>query len=263
MERRKQAALGIAKPYRFVSALICIIFELTMAGKLFLIPVTLGDTSCDRVLPPFNRSVIAGIRHFIVEDIRSARRFLKKSNPDILIDGLSFYTLNEHTSPQEYAGYLSAAEAGEDMGIISEAGCPAVADPGANIAAMAQTKGIEVVPLVGPSSILLALMASGFNGQKFTFNGYLPIEASERTKCLKTLEKRVWGEDTTQIFIEAPYRNLRMLDDIVRCCRPETRLCIAANITCEGELIRTRSIREWKECRPGINKIPAIFLLYK
>ena len=234
-----------------------------MAGRLFLIPVTLGDTSCDRVLPSFNRNVIAGIRHFIVEDVRSARRFLKRSNPDIVIDDLTFYVLNEHTSEQVYGCYLSAALAGVDMGVVSEAGCPAVADPGANIAAMAQKEGIEVIPLVGPSSILLALMASGFNGQKFTFNGYLPIDSAERTKCLRNLEKRAWSEDTTQIFIEAPYRNLRMFDDILMSCRPDTKLCIAANITCEGEFIRTKCIRDWKGCRPDINKIPAIFLIYK
>lgn len=234
-----------------------------MAGRLFLIPVTLGDTPCDRVLPSFNRDVIAGLRHFIVEDVRSARRFLKKSNPDIVIDDLTFYALNEHTPPQEYTGYLSTALAGEDMGVVSEAGCPAVADPGADIVAMAQKAGIEVVPLVGPSSILLALMASGFNGQKFTFNGYLPVDSVERTKYLRNLEKKAWGEDTTQIFIEAPYRNLRMFDDIVQSCRPDTKLCIAANITCKGEFIKTKCIRDWKECRPEINKIPTIFLIFK
>lgn len=234
-----------------------------MDGILYLIPVTLGDTPIDKVLPSYNCSIIAAVKHFIVEDIRSARRFLKKSNPEIDIDSLTFYTLNEHTRPEEMSGYLQAIKEGNDIGVISEAGCPAVADPGADVVAIAQSRGIKVVPLVGPSSILMSLMASGFNGQKFTFNGYIPIEAVERVKCLKNLEQRAYSENNTQIFIEAPYRNHKILDDILRTCRPQTRLCIAANISCPDEFIKTMTIKEWSSKRPDINKIPAIFLIYK
>lgn len=232
-------------------------------GTLYLIPVTLGDTPIDKVLPSSNATIIAGIKHFIVEDIRSARRFLKKSNPDIVIDDLTFYTLNEHTKGEEIGTYLNAIEQGMDVGVISEAGCPAVADPGADAVAIAQRRGIKVVPLVGPSSILMSLMASGFNGQKFTFNGYLPIEANERMKALKQLEQRAYTEDTTQIFIEAPYRNAKLIADIVKSCRQQTKLCIASSITCDDESIITKTIKEWSKTPPQINKIPTIYLIYK
>jgi 16S rRNA (cytidine1402-2'-O)-methyltransferase len=149
------------------------------------------------------------------------------------------------------------------MGVISEAGCPAVADPGADVVAIAQRKRLKVVPLVGPSSIILSVMASGFNGQSFAFHGYLPIEGSERAKTLKHLEARAYTEHQTQLFIETPYRNLKMFDDILRTCRPQTRLCIAANLTCEGEYVVTRTLSEWKGQRPPIDKIPCIFLIYR
>ena len=149
------------------------------------------------------------------------------------------------------------------MGVISEAGCPAVADPGADVVAIAQRKGLKVVPLVGPSSIILSVMGSGFNGQSFAFHGYLPIEAGERAKTLKLLEQRVYSENQTQLFIETPYRNHKMLDDILKTCRPQTKLCIAANLTCEDEYIKTRSIKDWKGNIPELSKIPCIFLLYK
>lgn len=232
-------------------------------GTLYLIPVTLGDTPIDNVLPSYNREIISTIKHFIVEDIRSARRFLKKSNPDIVIDDLTFYTLNEHTKGEDIGAYIKATEQGLNVGVISEAGCPAVADPGADAVAVAQRKGIKVVPLVGPSSILMSLMASGFNGQKFTFNGYLPIEANDRAKAIKMLEQRAYSEDTTQIFIEAPYRNQKLMADLVKNCRPQTRLCIASSITCENEYIITRTIKDWSKSLPEINKIPAIYLIYK
>lgn len=234
-----------------------------LKGNLYLIPVTLGDTAIERVLPAQNAELIRNIKHFIVEDVRSARRFLKKSNPDIVIDDLIFYTLNEHTPKEDIAQYLDAAEKGLNIGIISEAGCPAIADPGADAVAIAQRRGIKVVPLVGPSSILLSLMASGFNGQKFTFNGYLPIEAGERAKAIKLLEQRAYSEDTTQIFIEAPYRNTKLMADIVKNCRPQTKLCIASAITCDEEYIVTKKIGEWVKSLPDINKIPAIYLIYK
>lgn len=234
-----------------------------MDVALYLIPVTLGDTTIERVLPAYNKAVILGIRHFIVEDIRSARRFLKKVDSSIDIDALTFYPLNKHTPMEAVASYLQPLQKGEPMGVISEAGCPAVADPGADVVAIAQQKGLKVVPLVGPSSILLSVMGSGFNGQSFAFNGYLPIEPPERAKKLKLLEQRVYTEHQTQLFIETPYRNNKMLEDILHNCRPQTKLCIAANVTCEDEYICTRTIKEWKGKLPDLNKIPCIFLLYK
>lgn len=234
-----------------------------MDVALYLIPVTLGDTTIERVLPAYNKAVIQGIRHFIVEDIRSARRFLKKVDSSIDIDALTFYPLNKHTPMEAVASYLQPLQKGEPMGVISEAGCPAVADPGADVVAIAQQKGLKVVPLVGPSSILLSVMGSGFNGQSFAFNGYLPIELPERAKKLKLLEQRVYTEHQTQLFIETPYRNNKMLEDILHNCRPQTKLCIAANVTCEDEYICTRTIKEWKGKLPDLNKIPCIFLLYK
>lgn len=226
-------------------------------------PVTLGDTPVEHVLPSYNKDIIAGIRHFIVEDVRSARRFLKKVDKETDIDALTFYPLNKHTSPEAISGYLKPLEEGHSMGVISEAGCPAVADPGADVVAIAQRKGLKVVPLVGPSSIILSVMGSGFNGQSFAFNGYLPIEPAERAKKLKQLEQRVYVEHQTQLFIETPYRNNKMVEDILHNCRPQTRLCIAANITCEGEYIKTRSIKDWQGKVPDLSKIPCIFLLYK
>ena len=234
-----------------------------MEPVLYLLPVTLGDTPIERVLPAYNQEIIAGIRHFIVEDVRSARRFLKKVDREADIDAMTFYPLNKHTSPADIAGYLRPLLEGQAMGVISEAGCPAVADPGADVVAIAQQRGLKVVPLVGPSSIILSVMASGFNGQSFAFNGYLPIEPAERAKKLKQLEQRVYAEHQTQLFIETPYRNNRMMEDILRNCRPQTKLCVAANITCEGEYIRTLSVKDWQGRLPDLTKIPCIFLLYK
>lgn len=234
-----------------------------MLPALYLLPVTLGETAIDAVLPAYNGEVIRAIRHFIVEDVRSARRFLKKVDREIDIDALTFYPLNKHTSPEAISGYLKPLLAGESMGVISEAGCPAVADPGADVVAIAQRKNLKVVPLVGPSSIILSVMASGFNGQSFAFHGYLPIEPAERAKRLKQLEQRIYNEQQTQLFIETPYRNNKMVEDILHNCRPQTRLCIAANITCEGEYIRTKTVKEWQGHTPDLSKIPCIFLLYK
>ena len=234
-----------------------------METALYLIPVTLGDTAIEKVLPAHNKEIILGIKHFIVEDIRSARRFLKKVERSINIDELMFYPLNKHTSPEDISGYLKPLQAGQSMGVISEAGCPAVADPGADVVAIAQSKNLKVVPLVGPSSIILSVMGSGFNGQSFAFHGYLPIEPVERIKRIKALEGRIYAEDQTQLFIETPYRNNKMMEDIVKNCRPQTKLCIAANITCEGEYIKTKTVKEWQGKLPDLSKIPCIFLIYK
>ena len=230
---------------------------------LYLIPVTLGDTPIENVLPAYNKTVILQIRHFIVEDIRSARRFLKKVDSGIDIDALTFYPLNKHTAAEELSDYLEPLIGGQSMGIISEAGCPAIADPGADVVAIAQRKGLKVVPLVGPSSILLAVMGSGFNGQSFAFHGYLPIEPAERAKKLKQLEQRAYSEKQTQLFIETPYRNHKMVEDILQNCRPQTWLCIAANLTCSDEYIKTRMVKDWKNRVPDLAKIPCIFLLFQ
>ncbi len=234
-----------------------------MEPALYLLPVTLGDTSIDTVLPSYNREVISGIRHFIVEDVRSARRFLKKADKETDIDALTFYTLNKHTSPEEISGYLKPLIEGQPMGVISEAGCPAVADPGADVVAIAQRKNLRVIPLVGPSSIILSVMASGFNGQSFAFHGYLPIEPAERAKKIKALEQRIYNEHQTQLFIETPYRNNKMIEDILHNCRQQTKLCIAANISCEGEYNKTKTVKEWQGRTPDLSKIPCIFLLYR
>ena len=234
-----------------------------MEVALYLIPVTLGDTAIEKVLPAHNKEIILGIKHFIVEDVRSARRFLRQADPQFDIDGSHFFELNKHTSPADIAGYLAPLAGGNPMGVISEAGCPAVADPGADVVAIAQRKGLKVVPLVGPSSIILSVMASGFNGQSFAFHGYLPIKPDERARKLKQLEQRVYAEEQTQLFIETPYRNGKMIEDILKNCRPQTKLCIAANLTCDDEFVRTRTVKEWRGNIPELSKIPCIFLLYK
>lgn len=229
---------------------------------LYLIPVTLGETSINQVLPSYNHDVICGIRHFIVENVRSARRFLKKVDKTIDIDALVFYELNRHTDRNFIGAYLEPLRNGEAVGIISEAGCPAIADPGADVVAIAQSLGLRVVPLVGPSSILMALMASGFNGQSFAFNGYLPVEGAQRIRAVKKLEGKVQSENQTQIFIETPYRNTKMIETLLSALSPRTRLCVAAGITCAEEFIRTRTVADWKKSEiPDISRIPAIFLL--
>lgn len=234
-----------------------------METALYLLPVTLGNTSTHRVLPAYNAEVIAGIRHFIVENVRSARRFLRMVDSQFDIDGSVFYELNKHTKPQDIAKFLQPLVDGFPMGVISEAGCPAVADPGADVVAIAQRKGLKVVPLVGPSSIILSVMASGFNGQSFAFHGYLPIKPDERAKALHRLEQRIYAENQTQLFIETPYRNDKMVDDILRNCKPQTKLCIAANLTCDDEFVRTLTVKEWRGQLPDLSKKPTIFLLYK
>jgi len=234
-----------------------------MEASLFLIPATLGDTAISKVLPDYNKTVILSIKYFIVENIRTARRFLKKTDPGIDINALTFFTLNKHTSVESISSFLNPIEKGYSIGIISEAGCPAIADPGAEVVAIAQQKNIRVIPLVGPSSILLALMASGFNGQSFTFHGYLPIDNEQRIRSLKTLEQRIYSENQTQLFIETPYRNNKILDDILKTCKSSTKLCIAADITLDSEYIKTLSISDWKKHKPDLSKRPCIFAFYK
>ena len=232
-------------------------------GILYLIPSSLGETEFDKILPSYNAKIVSELKCFIVEDIRTARRFLKKVNKEINIDDLTFFILNQHTDLQEISSYLQPLKEGKDVGIISEAGCPAIADPGADVVALAQQQNIQVIPLIGPSSILLSLMASGFNGQSFAFLGYLPVQQADRIKALKKMESRIYSEHQTQLFIETPYRNMKMLEDIISSCQPATKLCIAADITLETEYIKTKTVSAWKTQKPDLNKRPCIFLLYK
>jgi len=232
-----------------------------MKGNLYLIPVSLGDNKLNKVLPEKNFEILNEISHYIVENIRSARRFLVKAKIKTKIDDLTFYEISKHSKHSEYHKYLDAALKGENIGVISEAGCPGIADPGADIVAIAHEKNIKVIPLIGPSSIFLALMASGMNGQNFAFKGYLPIKKPLRVKQLKADELRSRNEHQTHIYIEAPYRNKALLSDILEILNPSTKLCIAVDITLESEFIKTKSINDWKKSIPEINKKPAIFII--
>ena len=230
-------------------------------AKLYLVPNVLSEGGWQQVLPAGIFSVITETKYFIVENIRTARRFMKQVNKDKNIDECIFFELNKHTSVSEIPSFLKPLETGFDVAVISEAGCPGIADPGADVVKIAHQKGIKVVPLVGPSSILLALMASGLNGQNFAFKGYLPVKPSERVKEIAILEKRVTSQRQTQIFIETPYRNNHLLSDLLKTCSPAALLCIAANITGENEFIVTKTIEQWKKQVPDLHKIPTIFLL--
>lgn len=234
-------------------------------GKLYLIPTPMGETAAwDVALPAGNRAVIEKIDYFVVENIRTARRFLARSGLGGAIDGLTFVELNEHTAPEEVAPLLEPLlKEGKDVGVMSEAGLPCIADPGAQLVAAAHRHGAEVVPLTGPNSITLALMASGANGQSFAFNGYLPVKSAERIKAIRRFERRARDERQSQIFIEAPYRNRRLFDDILSVCAPETMLCIAVDLLEPAQYIRSQSIAGWKKNgTPAFDKRPAIFILF-
>lgn len=232
-------------------------------GKIYLFPSLLsqGGNPAD-VLPQHNIRLIASVRHFVVEELRTARRFLKACDRTIDIDALHFEVLNEHTRPEEVEAMLRPADEGYDIGIISEAGCPAVADPGADLVAVAQRRGIQVVPLVGPSSIILSLMASGFNGQSFAFAGYLPIDAARRAAAFRQMERDIRTRRQTQIFIETPYRNNRLVAELASTLPGDLRLCVACDITGPEESIITRPLKEWKAAKYDYARRPAIFLLY-
>lgn len=236
---------------------------MTIENALYLIPVQLSDGDLAAVLPATNTVIVREIKHFIVENVRSARRFLKKCDRSINIDELTFYELNRHTDPRDIASYLAPLEAGNAMGVISEAGCPAIADPGADVVAIAQRKGLKIKPLVGPSSILMGLMGSGFNGQSFAFLGYLPIDGGDRQRKFKEMEHNIIHNDQTQIFIETPYRNNALIATMIKSLPSHLRLCVASDITGEKESIVTRSIKEWGKVEYDYSKTPTIFLLYK
>ena len=224
-------------------------------GKLYLLPNLLGETPIERVIPGDVIHIIKNIKVFATENVKNTRRYLKKIDKAINLD------LNEHSDIKDIETYLPYL-ADQDMGIISEAGCPGIADPGAELVALAHKHGYQVIPLVGPSSILLALVASGANGQNFSFNGYLPISKPERIKTLKTYEKQSAVENRTQLFIETPYRNVQLFEDMIATLSPTTRLTIACDITTENEYIKTMLIKDWKHVNPDINKRPTIFVLY-
>ena len=232
-----------------------------MKGNLYLIPVLLGNSKPEEVLPSSLFELITRIDYYIVEDVRSARRFLKKADANTEIDKLTFFELNKHTANIEIDSFLEPARSGSDTGLMSEAGSPCVADPGSNIIYAAHRSGIKVIPLPGPSSIILALMASGLNGQKFAFHGYLPVNKVERSRMVKSLENESLTSRQSQIFMETPYRNMQMVETLTEICNPATQLCIACDITLDSEYIYTCSIAEWKRIKPDINRRPAIFIL--
>jgi 16S rRNA (cytidine1402-2'-O)-methyltransferase len=229
-------------------------------GRIYLIPVTIGGDDFLKVIPEKVIIITRQLRFFIVEDIRSARRFLRLIDKTFPIDDTVFFELNEHTGESDITDYLEPAMKGSDIGLMSEAGLPGIADPGARIVALAHQKHIIVTPLSGPSSIILALISSGLNGQNFTFNGYLPVKPAERAARLRELEKKS-GEGCAQIFMETPYRNQKLLETIISTCHNETKLCIAADITLPTESIRTMKISEWKKDLPSINDRLVVFVM--
>lgn len=233
-----------------------------MAGTLYLIPTTIGSDSWESVIPPLVIAQTRNLRNFIVEDIRTTRRYLSRIGVNTPIDQINFQVLNEHTKQVEIEELIKPLLCGNDVGLLSEAGLPAIADPGSQLVALANRKGIKVVPLTGPNSILLTLMASGLNGQNFAFVGYLPIKPDERRNRLKQLEARSRQENQTQIFIEAPYRNVQLFQDILKACGSETKLSIGLELTTASELIATKKIWEWNSTTPpDINKKNCVFCI--
>jgi len=231
-----------------------------MKGKLYLIPTTLGESELEQVIPNYVLNIINEINIYIVENVRTARRYLRKAGIKSSIDDLIFHVLDKRTEVHQLASFLKEIN-NQNIGLISEAGCPGVADPGADVVAIAHQKDIEVVPMVGPSSILLSLMGSGFNGQNFAFVGYIPVKKEERVKAIQKLEKRSAIEKQTQIFIETPYRNMQILEELIAACHQNTKLCIACDLTLETEFLKTKTLAAWKNDKPNLHKRPTIFLL--
>jgi 16S rRNA (cytidine1402-2'-O)-methyltransferase len=231
-------------------------------GTLYLIPVPLGPTPPETSLPASVLATVRPLKYFVVEQAKTARAFLKAVGTDTVLQELQLEELNEHTKADALDHLLTPLRAGHNVGLLSEAGCPAVADPGADLVALAQNEGIRVVPLIGPSSLLLALMASGLNGQRFAFQGYLPAKEVERNKALKDLEAESRKRQQTQLFIETPYRNRALFDAILQNCQPTTRVTIATDLSLPSESVRTRSVQAWKkETPPEIERRPTVFLL--
>lgn len=232
-------------------------------GKLYLIPTTLGETNPEDVLPQTIKRTIDFIENYIVENEKTARKFIKSIQPEKIQASLQISVLNKHTEISEHNKMIQPCLEGKNIGLMSEAGCPGVADPGAIIVKLAHEKGIQVVPLVGPSSILLAIMASGMNGQCFSFNGYLPIDKSEKKIALKNLERISQDKNQSQIFIETPYRNNKMLEDILLALNPSTYICVATDITLPTEFIKTMRVSEWKKTKVDLHNRPTIFIIHK
>lgn len=228
-------------------------------GRVYLIPNVLGETEVSTSIPQHVISLSEKLRYFIVENIKVARRYLRKMHPDFPINDATFFELNKHTNLNDVKRFLAPAKEGHDIGIISDAGCPGIADPGSIIVKLAHEQDINVIPLVGPSSILLALISSGFNGQNFTFHGYLPKDKNERSNTLRQYEK--WAKQATQIFMDTPYRNMAVLEDILASCQSNTLLCIACDITLKSEFIKTKPISYWKKHQPNLHKRPCLFLI--
>ena len=236
---------------------------MTILGKLYLIPTTLGEMNADDVLPQTIKRAIDFIDYYIVENEKTARKSIKIVHDDKKQSELKLFLLNKHTNVKEHLDFIKPLLEGHNVGLMSEAGCPGVADPGAVIVKIAHEKGIQVVPLVGPSSILLALMASGMNGQSFTFNGYLPIDKSEKKQALKGLEKLSFDKNQSQLFIETPYRNNKLLEDILQTLQPNTLLCVACDITLPSEYIKTMPVNLWKKLKVDLHNRPCIFIIHK
>jgi 16S rRNA (cytidine1402-2'-O)-methyltransferase len=234
-----------------------------LLGKLYLIPTTMGDCDPMDVLPQTIKRCVELIDYYVVENDKTARKSIKLTNPEKKQSELKLFVLNKYTEIKDHQEFIKPLLEGKNMGLMSEAGCPGVADPGAVIVKLAHDKGIQVVPLVGPSSILLAMMASGMNGQSFTFNGYLPIDKGEKKTALKTLEKLSSDKNQSQIFIETPYRNNKMLEDILQAINPETYLCIATDITLPTEYIKTKRASAWKKEAVDLHNRPTIFIIHK
>ncbi|WP_226391236.1 SAM-dependent methyltransferase [Penaeicola halotolerans] len=234
---------------------------MSQTGILYLIPSNLAEDTADQVINEQVRAVIKETKYYLVENLRTARRYIGSLKTGVVIDELHFEILDKKTTPAEVAKLMGPALQGQPIGVISEAGCPGVADPGALAVAFAHQKGIKVCPLVGPSSFLLALMASGFNGQSFTFHGYIPIQKKERIDFIKQMERHAQKKQT-QLFMETPFRNNHLLEDILQHCQPDTLLCIAKNITGADEMIQTKSIKDWRKAKPDLHKVPTVFLLY-
>jgi len=232
-------------------------------GKLYLIPTRLGDNPPLEVLPISVKKIIEMVDNYIVENEKTARGFIKKVDSRKQQSVLNFKVLNKYTQPEEIHNFLDDCKSGKSMGLLSEAGCPGIADPGADIVKLAHDNNIQVVPLVGPSSIVLALMSSGMNGQSFAFNGYIPIDKSERKATLKRLERLSFEQNQTQLFIETPYRNNKIIEDICATLHPNTRVCIACDITLPSEYIKTMTVNEWKHAKVDLHKRPAIFIIHK
>ncbi|AMO21366.1 SAM-dependent methyltransferase [Flavobacterium columnare] len=235
----------------------------TFLGKLYLIPTTLGEINPEDVLPYTVKRSIDFINHYIVENEKTARRFIKAIHPEKKQPELIINILNKHTQESDHIAFIQPLLNGQNIGLMSEAGCPGVADPGAAIVKLAHERGIQVIPLVGPSSILLALMASGMNGQSFAFNGYLPIDKGEKKQALKAFEKLSFDKKQSQLFIETPYRNNKLLEDLIQILQPNTSLCIASDITLPTEYIKTLTIKEWKKQKVDLHNRPSIFIIQK